>query len=301
METVVVGSLPDGTPLHTDRLAAGADGIVVFNKVKPHSAYKADIESGLAKMLMIGLGKHEGARAMHAHDFGVFPQHVPLGARALLARLPVLFALAVVENAWGEAAIVEAVPPERMLEREVELLREAKRLMGRLLVPAIDVLIVDRLGKDVSGAGMDPNVTGRSSTHASGFDAPPIQKIVERGLTEAAGGNAAGIGNADFTTVRCVNAIDLVATYTNVVSARVMQGAKIPVVLPNDRLAIATALLTCNGVEPSEGRVVRIADTKHVERILVSPAVLREIEGSGDFEVLGPLEAMRFDGEGFLD
>src|SRR5690606_3529350 len=148
LETVVVGQLHDGTPLHTDRLAYEADGIIVFNKIKPHTAYKSANESGLAKMLVIGLGKHEGARAFHLHDFSIFPTHVPLGAHALLGRLPVLFGLAVVENAWGEAAIIEAVPPHRLVERDAELLTEAKRLMGRLLMPRVDVLIVDSIGKN---------------------------------------------------------------------------------------------------------------------------------------------------------
>src|SRR5690606_2559208 len=265
LETVVLGHLPDGTPLHVDRFAAEAGGIVVFNKVKPHTAYKAANESGLAKMLVIGLGKHEGARAFHHHDFGKFPIYIPQAARELVARLPVLFGLGVVENAWGTAALIEAVVPSDLVDRDAQLLSEAKRLMGRLLMPRVDVLIVDSIGKDISGAGMDPNVTGRPSLNAAGFDYISVQKIIVRGLTAATGGNAAGIGNADFTTVRCVEEIDFTATYTNVMSARVMQGGKLPVVLPNDRLAISAALLTCNGIDPSEARVVRVADTKHLD------------------------------------
>src|SRR5690606_4900297 len=233
--------------------------------------------SGLAKMLVIGLGKHEGARAFHLHDFSIFPTHVPLGAHALLGRLPVLFGLAVVENAWGEAAIIEAVPPHRLVERDAELLTEAKRLMGRLLMPRVDVLIVDSIGKNFSGAGMDPNVTGRPSLNAAGFDHISIQKIIVRGLSPESGGNAAGIGNADFTTTRCVSEIDFVATYTNVFSARVMQGGKLPVVLPSDRLALTAAVMTCNGIEPHEARIVRISDTKHLDIVQVSPTVLEDV------------------------
>lgn len=300
LDTVVIGHLPDGTPLHTDRIAAAADGIVVFNKIKPHTAYKSAHESGLAKMLAIGLGKHQGARAFHLHDFAVFPTHVPAGASALLQRLPVLFGLAVVENAWGEAAVVEAVAPERLMERDAELLSEAKRLMGRLLMPRVDVLVVDQIGKNISGAGMDPNVTGRPSLHAAGFDYIKIQKIIVRGLTAETGGNAAGIGNADFTTTRCVAGIDLVATYTNVFSARVMQGGKLPVVLPNDRLALTAALLTCNGVGPHEARVVWVRDTKHLDVVQVSPTVLADVRDSSDFAVVGEPRELLFDDDGYL-
>ena len=169
-----------------------------------------------------------------------------------LEKLPVICGIAVVENAWGDAARVEAVPAQRLVERDAELLAESKHLMGRLLMPRVDVLIVDRIGKNISGAGMDPNVTGRPSLRAAGFDYIRIQKIIVRGLSQESGGNAAGIGNADFTTTRCVGEIDFVATYTNVFSARVMQGGKLPVVLPNDRLALTAALLTCNGIEPKE-------------------------------------------------
>lgn len=300
LQTVVMGELSDGTPVFTDALAAAADHIVVYNKIKPHTAYKAPHESGLAKMLVIGLGKHDGARAMHSHDFDLFPHTVPAAAQLLLARLPVLFGLAAVENAWGELALLEAVAPGEILEREVELLREAKRLMGRLLMPRVDVLVVDRIGKDISGAGMDPNVTGRPSLPAAGFDYIKIQKIVVRGLTEATAGNAAGIGNADFTTVRCLESLDLVATYTNVFSARVMQGGKLPVVLPNDRVAIASALLTCNDVSPQDARLVRIATTKHLDEVRVSQAVLADVAGDPDFEVVQEPTAMAFDEAGYL-
>jgi hypothetical protein len=300
METVIVDRLPDGTELHTDKHAAAADGIVVFNKIKPHTAFKAPIESGLAKMLVIGLGKHAGARAMHDHDFTEFAELVPRSAERLLAKLPVLFGLGLVENAWGRAAIIEAIRPQHVLAREAELLAEAKRLMSRLLLPAIDVLIVDRIGKDISGAGMDPNVTGRPAKYMPGFTAPPIQKIIVRGLTEQTHGNAVGIGNADFTTRRVVEQIDFVATYTNVFSSRVMQGGKLPVILANDRDALMGALQTCVGVAPGRAKVVRIRDTKHLERIAVSEAALEEVAGSEEFEQLGSPEPLRFDVEGYL-
>lgn len=300
MDTVVVGHLPDGTELHADKYAAAADGIVVFNKIKPHTGFKGPIESGLAKMMVIGLGKHAGARVIHGCGMANFAELIPRAAEGLLGRLPVLFGLGLVENAWGKPAIIEAIPPKHILAREAEILVEAKRLISRLLLPEIDVLIVDRIGKDVSGSGMDPNVTGRSATNLPGFTAPPIEKIIVRGMTEQTHGNAVGIGLADFTTRRVVEQIDYVATYTNAFSARVMRGARLPVVLANDRDALMGALQTCFGVEPARAKVVRIRDTKHLERIAVSQAVLDEVAESTEFEVLGPAKALVFDDEGNL-
>lgn len=300
METVVVGRLPDGTELHADRYAAAADGIVVFNKIKPHTGFKGPIESGLAKMLVIGLGKHAGARVIHGCGMANFATLIPQAAERLIASLPILFGLGLVENAWGEPAIIESIRPQHILAREAEILAEAKQLISRLLMPEIDVLIVDRIGKDVSGSGMDPNVTGRSATNMPGFDAPPIEKIIVRGLTEQTHGNAVGIGLADFTTRRVVEQIDYVATYTNVFSARVMRGARLPVILANDRDALMGALQTCFGVGPDRAKVVRIRDTKHLDHIEVSQAVLDQIAGSGQFETLGPPAPLQFDAEGNL-
>ncbi|HMR34375.1 MAG TPA: hypothetical protein PKA13_17385 [Geminicoccaceae bacterium] len=298
METVVVDRLPDGTELHADRYAAAADGIVVFNKIKPHTGFKGPIESGLAKMLVIGLGKHAGARAIHGCGMAVFAELIPRAAERLIADLPVLFGLGLVENAWGRPALIEAIRPRHILAREAEILVEAKQLISRLLLPEIDVLIVDRIGKDVSGSGMDPNVTGRSATNMPGFTAPPIEKIIVRGLTERTHGNAVGIGLADFTTRRVVEQIDYVAMYTNAFSARVMRGARLPVILANDRDALMGALQTCFGKSPEQAKVVRIRDTKHLEKIAVSQAVLDEVAGSSEFEVLGQPEPLRFDDEG---
>lgn len=300
LDTVITGHLPDGSPVHTDRLAAAADGIVVFNKVKPHTSFKSDYESGLVKMLVIGLGKHDGARTMHNYTLPEMAKLLPVAASVAISRLPIIFGLAVVENAWDRLAMIEAIPPEGILEREAQLLAEAKRIMGRFLMPRIDVLIVDRIGKNISGTGMDPNVTGRPSLPVEGFPDVGIQKVIVRGLTEETHGNAAGIGNADFTTVRCVSKVDLVATYTNVFSARVMQAAKLPVVLPDDRTAIAGALVTLNYVTPAEARVVRVLDTKHLDTVLVSRPVLEDVVGDDRFEQVGELESMRFDEDGYL-
>jgi hypothetical protein len=300
MEVVQVAELPGGIPLYCDALARAADAIILFNKIKPHSAYKAPVESGLIKIAAIGLGKHRGASTLHTFGFDEFPQIVRTAGERLIRTLPIAFGLAVVENAYGEVALLEAIPRDRIPAREPELLAEAKRIMSRLLLPAIDVLIVDEIGKDISGAGLDPNVTGRPATRRPGFEAPPIQKIIVRDLTPASHGNAAGIGMADFTTLRCIEKIDLGISYTNVFTARVMDSVRIPVVLSDDREALVVALKTCNRVTPEKARVVRIRNTKALHRIGVSESCLPDIENRSDFVVLGAPQPIQFDAAGNL-
>ena len=300
MDVVQVGELRDGIPLYCDALACSADAIVLFNKIKPHSAYKAEIESGLLKMAAVGLGKHRGATALHTIGFDEFPNLIQSAGEQLLRVLPVAFGVAVVENAYGEVGILEAIFPDAIPARERALLVEAKRIMSRLLVPAIDVLIVDEIGKDVSGAGLDPNVTGRPASRRPGFEAPPIQKIIVRGVTPGSHGNGVGIGMADFTTRRCVESLDLAAVYTNVFTARVMEGAKIPPVLRNDREALSVAIKTCNRVAPNQARVVRIKNTKSLHSIWLSESCLPEIARQADISVVGEPHTLQFDEEGYF-
>ena len=300
MEVVEVARLDDGTPLYCDRLASEADGIVVCNKVKPHTSYKGTHESGLAKMMAIGLGKHKGAVTLHNLGFPCFHELIPAAGRALLENLPVVFGLAVLENAYDGIAMIEAIRPERIMEREQELLAHAKTLFGRLLMPAIDVLVVDEIGKNFGGSGMDTNVTGRTSSMQPGFDAPPIGRIIVRGLSEPTHGNATGIGMADFVTLRCVDQIDFGVTYTNVITAAVPGAAKLPVIMNDDREALAVAIKTCTNVAIEDARIVRIANTKKLQRILISETCLPDIEGRTDFTVLGQPEPIRFDETGHL-
>ncbi len=300
MEVVEAARLEDGTPLFCDKYAFEADGIVVFNKVKPHPAFQGEWESGLAKMMAIGLGKHRGATTLHEHGFSRFDDLMPKAAKALLARLPVVFGLAVVENAYDGLATVAAMGPEDILPRERELLAHARSIMGRLLLPRIDVLIVDEIGKNFGGSGMDSNVTGRASSGLKGEDAPPIKRIFVRDLSKATHGNAQGIGLADVTTRRCVEQIDLGATYTNSVTAGVTAGGRLPMILNSDREALIVALRTCERVKPETARVVRIPNTKHLERIQISEACLADIEGRAELAVLGPTQPLEFDGDGYL-
>ena len=300
MDVIEAARLADGTPLYCDRIASEADGIVLLNKVKPHTSYKGTHESGLAKMAVIGLGKHKGAVTLHDHGFARFAELVPAAGDALIGALPILFGVAILENAYHSVGHIEAIEPERIMAREKELLVKAKGFLGRLLVPAIDVLIVDEIGKNIGGSGMDTNVTGRPSIPQPGFDAPPIQRIIVRGLTEATHGNGTGIGLADFTTRQCFEQIDLGVSYTNVITATVPAAAKMPLIMNDDREALVVAVKTCNRVASASARIVRIINTKEVHRILISEPCLADCEGRTDILAVGEARPIRFDETGHL-
>lgn len=301
METVEVDRLGDGTPLYCDKSAFHADGIIILNKIKPHADFKGDYESGLVKMLTIGLAKHKGATAMHVHGFDHFHKVLPQAAELMLKKLPVVFGVAILENAYHELMAVEIIPPEQILVKEKYLLNKAKDNIGRLLLHQIDLLIVDEIGKNISGEGMDPNVTGRpGSGLKEGFDAPNIQKIVVLDVTDVSHGNGVGIGMADITTLQCVNKIDFNTMYTNAVTATILDPAKIPLTMNNDKEALALALRTCNRVTPGAARVVRIKNTMDLHRILVSEACLPEVKSHDFLNITGELHSMRFDDRGRL-
>ena len=300
MEVVQVAEMPDGTPLYCDKHARSADGIVVCNKIKAHSNYKADYESGLAKMMVIGLGKHVGATQFHNFGFARFHEMIPTAGARLLEALPVVFALGLVENAYSKLAIVEALQPKDLLAREKELLVISKKIMGQLLMPSIDLLIIDEIGKDISGQGMDPNVTGRASSGLPGFVSIPIGRIIVRGISEPSHGNIAGIGTADLMTLKCFNEADLGATYTNGITARNLEGAKLPMIANSDHQAMVISLMNSPGVEPSQARIVRIKNTKKLQHILVSEAYLPELRERDDFAILGEPKPFAFDAAGSI-
>jgi hypothetical protein len=300
MDVVQVATLDEGIPLFCDRLAYESDGIVLCNKIQAHSAFKGEIESGLAKMMAIGLGKHQGAFNLHQAGFQAFADIMPRAGEALAKADPILFGLAMLINAHGEIALMEALPPARIVEREKELLRESKRIASKLYMPEIDVLIVDEIGKDISGAGMDPNVTGRPSSRLPGFVAPPIQRVIVRGISQVSHGNGNGIGNADFTTLACANTIDFDAMYTNAITAGVSEGAKMPLILASDRAALVVAIDMSVGVTAETAKIVRIKNTKKLFTIQASQACLPLIEACPELSAAGPASPMRFDGAGML-
>ncbi len=290
MDTVVVDKTEDGIPIHFDRHAFEADRVVVVNRVKPHTGFVGEIESGLFKMMMIGLGKHAGAgvyhRAIIDHSFDRIIRTV---GRTVLAQCRIAFGLGVVENAYDETALVEAMLPSEFEPREKALLVRAKQWMPRLPVRKADLLIVDRMGKNISGAGMDTNIIGRKHL-APAADQPQITRVFVRELTPETHGNAAGIGLADFTTSRLVRSMDYRATVVNCVTAAHPEAAVTPVHYETDREVVDAALSTIGLQPPDEARIVRIADTLHLAEVDVSGPCCGELAGRGDVQIVGPAQ-----------
>jgi hypothetical protein len=301
MEVEEVGRLDNGVPVYLDKEALSSDGIVVVNRVKPHTAFKAEYESGLIKMLAIGLGKHKGATAFHSCGMDMFGELLPQLGKVVLAKAPILFGLAIIENGYDHPARFEIVWNGDIVQREKALLVEAKALMPRIIPDQLDLLIVHELGKEISGSGMDPNITGRSS---SPFfrkpDALKVQRIAVLNLTAATKGNATGLGMADITTKKVLDAIDLDYTYINAITSGVMAAARIPINVPTDYEAIQVALKTCFRVNHPESRIVWIQNTLALEKIAASETLLPEIRKNQQLEVLGDPQPMKFDEKGNL-
>ena len=277
-------------PVYMDALALHeADAVVPVNRIKPHTGFKGPIESGLCKMLAIGLGKHAAAGRLHREGYGVFDRLILDAGRAILDHGHVAFGLAIIENAYDETAIIEAVPAHRVVEREQALLEQARDLMPRLLMERIDVLVVERFGKNISGIGMDANVTGRGETGEAlpGFDGPDIRRIVVLGLTDETAGNAHGIGLADIITRRLHDQIDLQSTWINSITAGSLACGRIPAALNTDDQAIMAAASAVPGINPAEARIVRIRDTLSLPEIAVSGNLLEEMDSNEACEVVG--------------
>jgi hypothetical protein len=274
METQIVGHLADGTPVHVDQNAAQADAIVVINRIKPHTGFRGPTESGLTKMLSIGIGKIIGAATYHTHGMDRFPELLPQIRDTVIANCNLLFGVGIVENAYDETALVELVPAEQLATREPQLQAIARQSMPQLYFDEIDVLIIDEMGKNISGAGFDPNITGRNRRAIQWAPIPLIKKIVVLGLTRETMGNATGIGSADIITMRIWREFDVPSTYANIITSANLDGAAIPMIMNTDREAISLAVKTVVRVKPQDCRIVRIRNTLHLSEIQVSEPLL---------------------------
>jgi len=298
MEAVKIGETPAGVAVYMDRNAYEADSVIVVNRIKPHTAFRGEVESGPTKMLAIGLGKQKGAHSVHAAGWANIHETIPEAARVAVEGGKVAFGLAVLENADEEPYRVAAIPAERLEESEAPLLEEAKRNLLRLPFDEIDVLVVDEIGKNISGDGADPNVTGRYPTpYATG--GPAVERMVFLDLTEETGGNANGLGMADVVTERLASKMDRPSTYLNALTSTTPTPVKTPMIMPDDRAAIAAALVMCAGVSPREARLVRIQNTLKLRRMWVSEALLREVDAE-KLDVIEEPRAMQFDEVGAL-
>jgi hypothetical protein len=304
METVQVGTTAEGFAVLLDRIASESDHIGVVARVKPHTGYHGPIESGLMKMMMIGLGKHAGALLYHRilldHPFDSVVRSV---GRTLMKSAPIAFGLAVVENAYDETAIVEGVAPEAFEAREERLLAEARRLLMQLPLRKADLLIVDEIGKNISGSGMDTNVVGRKRAfrmQPSPPGIPTMRLIYVRGLSEKTHGNATGIGLADFTCTRLVQQMDYRSTVINCLTAGYPEGAFIPVHFAADREVLNAALAIIGAREPEQARILHIRNTLQLEEVDVSEPCLEDAERQTEFTTVGRPRPLEFDAAGNL-
>ncbi len=301
METVILGESSRGNPVFCAKSAYEADGIIIACRVKPHNAFRGAYESGILKMMVVGLGKREGAESVHRDGMGKIAENLIENARVVLKAAPILFAIPCVENAYDETLLIEAVPAERILEREPALLQLSFANMPRILVGEADVLIVDEIGKNYSGTGVDPNVTGTFSTEfASG--GLSVQRTCMLKLSEVSHGNGLGTGLANVITAKLFSSLDGEKMYPNCLTSTVLKSAMIPMVVADEREAIQACLRTLNGVEARAARVVRIANSLHIENIMLSEAYYDDVvRGSyPGLEALDAPQELRFDDSGDL-
>ncbi len=303
METVVVCQTAEGLDVHFDRQAFAADHVLVCNRIKPHTGFVGDIESGLMKMMLIGLGKHAGAKIYHrAIQDNSFGQIVRSVAGRVLESCRVVAGLGIVENGYDETAYIVGVRPQEIEAREKELLILAKKLMPRLPFDQVHLLIIDEIGKNISGTGMDTNVVGRKfQVHQAAPDEfPKVKCIMIRGLTEETQGNGTGIGLAEFCTRRAIEQVDLEATRINCLTGGHVPAAMMPLDYPTDRAAIEVALPTVGMVEPPRAKIVWIRNTLELREVECSAVYWDEARQRSDLEILGEPRPLPFDAEGNL-
>ena len=293
METVEIGKTETGRLVRIDRNAYEADGIVVCGRVKPHTGFRGPYESGIMKMMAIGLGKQFGAEMIHADGFHHFKEYIPMYGKAIIKNAPITCALAVLENAYEQTRELVALTPEEIIEEEPVLLERARSYMPRLLFDSCDVLIIDEAGKNISGNGMDPNITGRFPTDCAngGIKA---QRVAILDMTAESHGNGCGMGLADCITRRYFDKLDLEATYPNAITSTMVGEMKIPMIMQNDREAVQLCIKSCNEIDKEHPRVIRIKNTLKLKDIEISAALLEEAKAHPDIEITGMLHPMTF-------
>jgi hypothetical protein len=302
MEVETVGETPErGVPVYADANAVAADAIVMVNRIKPHTDFSGEVESGLSKMLVIGVGKQKGAKM--AHDWAVdwsLRNMLPEIASQLLDSLPVAGGVAIVEDEHDDTTIIEGVPASGFLKREAELLETAYERMPTLPFDEMDVLVVDRIGKDVSGQGMDTNVTGRRhfTINEPEPESPEVKRIYLRGFTEKTKGNAMGMGQADFAHRKVKDELDWSTALINAITASTVRGVRMPPVVENDRAGLLGALGTVGPVAGDEARVLRVTDTMRLQRVYASAPLIEAARDRDDLRVVAEPDDLAFDDDG---
>jgi len=302
METSQVGQTPQGIPVFVDNFALSADHIAVVNRIKPHTDFDGEIESGLSKMMVIGLGKHTGAIQYHRANirYGYYTVITSV-AEVVKKNCKVLFGLGIVENAYDETFLIEGILCPDIAHRERQLLQIAKSSLARIPFEQGDVLVVDEMGKNISGAGMDTNVIGRTvSQRERGLMTPNFTRIFVRDLSEQSYGNAVGIGLADMVTRRLVDKIEYKSTYINAITSTNVEAARIPVTFDSDQDAVETAILTSAATTVEDCRLVWIKNTLKLDQFIASEALLDDIRSRANLKVLEDLGELAFTQQGNL-
>lgn len=299
MDTVEIGKTPTGLAVYIDKHAAEADGMIVVGRIKPHTAFRGEYESGLMKMLAIGYGKQYGAEACHFEGFKRMAEMVPMFGKTIIDNCNVMFGVGLIENAFDKTCIIKALTPAEIVTEEPKLLKIAFSKMPKIKIESGDILIVDQIGKNISGDGMDPNVSG---TWATPYASGGFQKhrVVVLDLTEETHGSSVGLGMADATTIRATGKADPDATIPNSLTSLILNVVKTPPAFRSDKLAIQAAAKTCTESDRDNLRIVRIKDTLHLSEIWISEAMLEEAKAMPDIEILSEPAPFAFDENGNL-
>lgn len=304
MDTVMLGIVEGDVPVYFDKHAYEADLVIPVGRIKPHTDFHGPIESGLMKMIAIGLGKQKGADTFHGHGFPEFHRLIPAVGRFSISHANMPFGIGIVENGHSHLSLIEAIPGPRIPDREIELLKIARERMGRLPGQRIDVLIVDQIGKDISGDGADPNVINRDVSgellKSEIIPKPDIHRVIFRDLTPDTEGNATGVGLGDFVLKQLADKVDPGFTYMNVITSKYPAGGRMPMVIDNDRQALYLAIGSAMHTRTETAKIARIRNTKDVEELWVSEPLWPELEATGKVTALTEFQPMPFDTAGML-
>lgn len=299
MEVEMIGLTEDGREVVIDKNAAEADGIIISCRIKPHNAFRGKYESGIMKMMSVGLGKQVGAERVHADGMQNIGKNIPIIGKAVIKHAPILFAVPCIENAFDETCKIVGVNADEIVDEEPKLLQEAFRNMSKIIVGECDVLIVDEIGKNYSGTGVDPNITGTFSTkYASG--GVKVQRTAMLDLSEPSHGNGLGTGLASVITKRLFDKLDLEKMYPNCITSTVLESARIPCVVASDKEAIQLCIRTCVNIDKEKIRIVRIPNSLHIEHIMLSEVYFDEVKNYPDLEIESEPEYLQFNSEGSL-
>ena len=300
MEVVEIGKTEKNLPVYIDKNALNADGIILLNRIKAHTSFRGEYESGLVKMLAIGLGKRKGADITHYLRFENMAENILLSAKVSLDKLNILFGVATIENAYDEVAEIEIMNKEEILIKEPLLLKKSKELMGKLYLDNIDVLIVKEMGKNISGTGMDTNIIGRYHTKAAS-GGPNVTKLGVLRLNDSSSGNANGMGLADFISKSFYNSIEFESTYLNAITSTEPNSIKLPMVVDNDRYVFKACAKTCGILNYEDIKLVIIENTKNLKEIYMSEAAYKSINEPEMVKVQGDYFEIKFDNKGNLN